>query len=425
MLQNNKLNLLISIVAAIVLWAWVTMAINPPVEQTIRNVPVDLINMESLYDRGLTVSGTQTYLVDVVISGAQSDVNELTASDLRATADMTGFPKGAVDVKVNVVVPSSTEMVQVRPETIRAQIVDRITVTKPVRLTYAETFPQDVEPGFVTVVPDELEVAGAAEEVDNIEYIRAEIPEGVLSDESRTFTLEPVPIGKDGAPSYDVSLSQDSISATATLCAVKKVPLEINQVGQPPETVGITDIAIPKTITIRGPKAILDGVKTVRAQDVNLATLRETVELPVEPILPDGVEVADQSKELAVIIEVEGISKKEFSYTADEIEVANLADGLFGHVNTGSVKVTLLAPESEIGDFTKDDIRVFVDAADVAAPGDAIEMAVKMECEKEYKSIRVSPENVRVTINDDGGAETGTGTGTGTLKTAGGTNSNG
>jgi len=403
MLSNNKANLLISIVAAIVFWAWITMAINPPVDQQIRGVTVDLVNLESLYDRGLTVDRTQTFVVDVVVNGARTEVTDLTAADIRATADMTGYPKGYVDVKVNVTVPSNVTAVQVKPETIRVEIVDRITVTKPVELDFTETFPADMEPGFITVMPNEMEVAGTVDAVDSVDYIRVTVPEGVLTEDPKTLTLEAVPITKDGAPDYFVSLSQDTVQATAMLCAVKQVPLLIEEVGEPPETIDITELLIPRRITIRGTKEAVAGVTQVRAKELNLAALTETEEIPVEPYLPEGVEVADRSKDLSVTVEVQGVAKKEFTYKADQIEVAGLAEGLYGHVNTGSIKLTLLAPESDIAGIGQSDIRVYVEVAEDQGAGEAIEMAVRVECDKPYKSIQVTPEKVRVTINDQEG----------------------
>ncbi|MDR1798060.1 MAG: hypothetical protein LBR44_11630 [Clostridiales Family XIII bacterium] len=408
MFQNNKLNLLISIVAAIVLWAWVTMAVNPSVDQTISKVQVDLVNMEWLYDRGLTVDSEQSYSVDVVLNGPRSEATQLTASDIRATADMTGYPKGVVDVKVNIIVPSGMTVVQVKPETVRVEVVDRITVIKPVRIEYQETFPEDVEPGFVTVMPDEMEVAGVAEAVDSVDYIRVQVPEGLLSEEPKTFTLEAVPIKKDGEEAYNVSLSQDSIQATATLCTVKKVPLIIDQVGQADETIDITELSVPNTITIRGTEEAVADVTEIRGKEIDLSTLRDTTEIPVEPYLPEGVEVADRSKNLAVIVEVQGIVKKEFEYTAEQIEVAGLRQGLYGHVNTGSVTVMLLAPESEIESFAKEDIRIFVDATEIARAVEAFEMPVQYECEKAHKSITINPDKVRVSFNGESGNSSGT-----------------
>ncbi|MDR3305758.1 MAG: hypothetical protein LBS85_07050 [Clostridiales Family XIII bacterium] len=413
MLRNNKLNLLISIIAAIVIWAYVTMVVNPARDETIRGIPVELVNLEMLYDRGFTVDRTRSYVVDVTVNGTRSDVLELTASDFKATADMTGYPKGLNSVKVNVTAPGSMKLVQIKPDTISVEVVDLITVTKQVRLAFADKFAAGTEPGFITVTPSEMEVAGTAAAVDNIDYIRAEVPKDILSEEETTLSLEAVPITKSGNPEYFVNLSQNQISVTATLCKTKEVPLRIEVTGEPPESIEVTEMNVPKTIVIRGSKDAVAEITEVRAKGIDMTAISDTAEIPVDAYLPQNVEVADASKNLAVNIKVQGIEKAEFEYTAETIEVRGLADGLSGHLNTGSVKALLLAAESEIADITKDDIHLFVDGSEITESADAIEMAVQFDCDKEFKSITVTPEKVRVTIIKDTAAGSGGTTGNG------------
>ncbi|MCL2493021.1 MAG: CdaR family protein [Clostridiales bacterium] len=403
MLKSNKINLLISIVVAIGFWMWVTVAVNPPTDFTVRAVPVEITNLTALNDRGLTIDQTQPQSVDVVVNGPRSEVTKLTSADFHATADVTGFPKGEVAVNVSVVVPSGMQLVQIRPEnTIRLNVVDLITVTKSVRVEFADTFPPGTEPGFITVMPSEMEVAGTVSSVDNIAYIRAEVPAGVLTDEAQEFSLEPAPITKSGDVDNTVSLSQNTIQVTARICTVKEVPLLVDKVGDPPDNVEVTNLTVPDRIWIRGTKDAIAGITEVHTKPIDLSTMTETTDIPINPLLPDGVEVADRSKNLTVNIEVQGIARKVFEFTADEIKVQNLAQGLSGHVNTGSITLTLLAPESQIADIQKSDITVFADGSNISEPGKAIETTLSYSCDKPYKSITLDPPSVRVTVNDEG-----------------------
>jgi len=398
MFQNNKANLLISILFAIGIWIYVTLAINPPDNRTITGVPVEIVNLEALADHGFTIDRSLSYMVDIEINGPRADIAKLVSSDFRAVADMTGYPKGVDAVTVSVSGPSGVEIITVKPQTINVEVVDRITVTKPVRLTYADTIPKNMEPGFVTVMPTELEVSGTAAAVDSIGYIMAEVPEGMLSEEPVTLTLEAVPITKSGSPEYYVSLSQNTIQVTVSLCTVKTVPLRVEMEGEAPEGLEITNMLVPDTITVRGSSSAVSDLEEVYAKSIDLTKLEETVEIPLEPYLPEGVEVADESQDLSVKIEVMGITQVVYEYTADMIGLDNLADGLSGHVNTGSVTVTVLVPEDVASDLSQDDIRLYVDASEIRKAADGVEMDVLFECEKELKSIVSDPARVRVTV---------------------------
>ena len=401
MLKNNKLNLLISIVCAIVLWAYITTVINPETQRTISGIPVDLINIEALNYRGFTTDDSVTYSVDVTVSGSRSEVAKLTLADFRATADMTGYRKGIANVPVNVVMPPNYELIQIRPENIQVEVVNLITVNKPVRLEYEEEFPPGTEPGSITVTPEEMEVSGVAEIVDSIDYIRALIPAGILTEEVSTFRVDVVAMNRDGEPVYNAGFSQNSVEVTAALYTVKRVPLRIETIGEPNENTEITDLFIPSFITIRGTQADVEEVEEIEGRPLDLSSLTFTEELPIEPYLhlPEGIELAEASQNLSIRIEVQGIQKKEFTFTADMIELRDLAPTLSGHVKTGSVTVIVLATQDILEKITENDIELFIDTSGYQRIGVTIELEVQAECSIEVRSITVEPARVQVTIN--------------------------
>lgn len=399
MLKSNKINILISIVAAIVIWAFVTIGINPPKDLSISGIPVEITNVESLHDRGLTINKAMSYTIDVSIRGARTDIESLTPSDFRATADITGFPKGINPLKVKVTGPSNVQINQIRPENIEVEVFDFVAVTKPVKLSFAEEFPAGMEPGFITITPDEMEVTGTPDAVANIDHVGAEIPEGALSDDITKLTLEAVAINKNGEAVANTDLSQDTVSVQMALCSTKTVPLTVNIIGDSPEDVEITKKDFPKTIAIRGHADELEKITTVVARDIDISNIVETTSIPIVPLLPETVEMASASQGISAVIEVRDLERAEFTYNAEDIEVRGLMSGFTGHVNTGSVVVTIVASKEEIGGITKENIKLFVDASTVAKAEDSIEMAVQYETEKTLNSLVVAPAKVRVTVN--------------------------
>ena len=400
MLKNNKLNLLISIVCAIVLWAYITTVVNPATERTISGIPVELVNVDALNDRGFTVAEGMTFLVDVVVTGARSETLKLSPSDFRATADVTGYRKGSAAIPVNVTLPNNMELVQVRPETIQVEIVDLITVFKQVRLEYEEEFPGGLEPGFIKIIPEEMEVSGVAEDVDRVDYIRALVGTGDLTEEMNTFRVDVHAIDKEGEIIHKVGLSQNSVEVTGMLCTTKRVPVEIETIGEANESIEVTDMFIPRFVTVRGAAADIEAFTEAECRPVDLSSITETVEFMMEDILrlPDGIELAKSSKNLSLRIEVQGIARKEFRFTADMIEVRNLGPSLSGHVNTGSVTVTVLATRDVLAGITQDDLDLYVDATGLIRVGSAMEMEVFADCKTEVKKILFEPQRVRVTV---------------------------
>jgi len=246
-----------------------------------------------------------------------------------------------------------------------------------------------------------MEVSGVAEVVDSIDYIRAVVPSGWLTEEVSTIRIDVVAMNKDGGAVYNAGLSQPSVEVTAALYTVKRVPLRIETVGEPNEAAEITDLFIPQFITIRGAQADIEEVEEIEGRPLDLSTIMYTEELPIEPYLhlPEGIELAEASKNLSIRIEVQGIAKKEFTFTADMIEVRDLAPTLSGHVKTGSVTVIVLAPQDVLDGIGESQITLFVDASGYQRVGSTVEFEVEAECSVEVRSLTVEPAKVQVTIN--------------------------
>jgi hypothetical protein len=61
MLKSNTANKIISVIIAILLWTYVIGMVDPTKTTTIRDVPVQLLNEDSLTSKGLALSGEMDY----------------------------------------------------------------------------------------------------------------------------------------------------------------------------------------------------------------------------------------------------------------------------------------------------------------------------------------------------------------------------
>ena len=402
MLQNNKVNLIISIIAALAIWAYVVVEINPDEDKTIKNVPVELKNVETLQERGLTIVSDQDYTVDVVIRGSRSEIAQVNAGDIEATADVFGYPKGENDVRVVVSVPDNVTREETNPPTIAIEVDELVTASKPIRLRYEGNFQENTEPGFVTVVPEEIEVSGARSAVKDVTHIEAVINSEDVEDRETTIEADAVPVNKKNNTVRGLQLSQDKISVTATLCHIKTVPLEVPMKGKVPEDYEVTSRQVPEEVTIKGVKNQLDKIDRLKAKTVNLNNIEETTEIPLRFNLPDRVELAEESQNISVIIEISGISVKDFTFDSTEIDLTNLADDYIGYINDTTVMISVYGEEGVINNLSKDDLRVYIDMSDADYETSVYEGTVKCDTDQSVNNISIRPEKLQVIINKTG-----------------------
>jgi YbbR domain-containing protein len=140
----------------------------------------------------------------------------------------------------------------------------------------------------------------------------------------------------------------------------------------------------------------------VEGRAVDLSGITGTTEIPLidilGPGLPEGVELANASRDTSIRIEVQGIARKEFRFTADMIQMDGLLPSLSGHVNTGSVTATVLATRDVLAGLSEKDIRLYVDASDFRWAVSLVELEVLYSCDAEIKDMIIEPKKVRVTI---------------------------
>ncbi|MDR2610572.1 MAG: hypothetical protein LBC58_03860 [Clostridiales Family XIII bacterium] len=398
MFRSNKLNLIISIVAAIAIWVYVVTVVNPVTEKTVRGIPVKLTNIEALTANGLTVSPSQSFTIDVEIKGPRADLNQLEEAKIIATADMTGFPAGLNTIDVGISVPEGMEVIASHPEKIDVLVESLVSVTKPISLRYSEKFEAGMEPGFITVSPQEISVSGTSEMVDSIAAVTAEIDSSSLALYDRNVTGKVEAYSKSGEAIYGVTFSQNEVDVKARLCYTKEVPLKLPVEGKPAEGRLLTNTDVPSTVTIRGDKEALENITEISGREININGIKETTIFTPDLNLPEGTELANASRGMTVTVEIGGIEAKNIEMTSDMIQITGLPDGYSGHVNTGNLSVTIYGSKESIAEFKIEDITAFVDFSK-ANPGEGVlDAPVEFEYKGDFTKIESDPQTVRVSV---------------------------
>ena len=90
MKKNKIFSLLLSIVIALSLWAYVVTTVTPEDSQWIRNIPVTFANEDGLFsDRNLTLTKGRNATVDLKVYGKRQDLLKLSNSNITVTADLS------------------------------------------------------------------------------------------------------------------------------------------------------------------------------------------------------------------------------------------------------------------------------------------------------------------------------------------------
>lgn len=396
MLRNNTVLRILSLLIAIFMWFYVMGEVNPTITKTISNIPVTLLNEDTLEQRGLAVQDNSGFTVSIVVKGKRAELNSMSKGDIKATADLFGYKQGENYVPVQVQVPDNITLKEVKTPKIQVTLEELVSVYKAISVRFTGNSEAGTEPGKVSVYPQETEIKGAKSMVESVRSVRVEIDAEELSDQMKTFSVSPVAVDAHGNEVGNVSLSASSVEVRAIKYHTKTVPLKVRVTGSVPKEYEVTDISIPEEITIRGTKDALERITSISAENVDIRDVTASTTIPVVPDLPQGVEVAEQSKNIGVAIKIKGLSTKTLTISPKNSKLENLGNGLYAYVNTAEIKVTITGSETLLKEISAADFLLSVDLKGLKAGNHTV--PVKVTSDQDFNSLTADPEKVEVTI---------------------------
>ncbi len=402
MLQNKTFNKIISVVIAVILWAYVIQIVNPTITGRITDIPVRIVNTENLTQRGLAIVGDGDYTVSITIEGRRTDVNNVTRDQITAIADVFGYTAGADNsVPVTVTLPDTVSLSGNRTIRIHVGIEELVTVHENVVIEYVGDLPANTEPGDITIEPSAIDVKGAKSDIANVHHVSAQVDASALSATGAQIVAAAVPVNADGERVEGVSLSANSVTYTSTLYYTREVPLDIQVIGEPSDNYEMTGIYVPETVTIRGTRSAISTIERVKAQPIDISDITATTSIPVVCELPEGVTLANASSNLAVGVGIKGLSEGDVIVTSDEILVSGADEGVNAEINTAYVKVTASGREAVVEELTSDFFELSVDVAGLETGMHEVPVLVRVKAQElGLKNVSVDPATVYVTISD-------------------------
>ena len=400
MFENKKFNLIISFVIAFALWFYVVGLTNPTTKKTYRNIPIMLTNEQTLNDNGLAVLNVSDDSMRVTISGKRDVVSKLSKADIVATCDLTDAAEGSNKLSIDLKIPETVEIDNQSINDITVDVEARITKTKDVRVTYEGSTESGAEPATIKVDPEFVKVSGARSIVEKVSYVSAVVDAAEMTQDLSSTTSTLTAVNASGRQISNVSLSDTKCKVTSIIYKTKTVRLTV-PIKDDSEDSLTRNTSYPQTITIKGPAAALAEIKEVSCAAIDITDLKENKKIPLSPILPDDVQIADKDKDIALTVKVSKSSKKQlkekdvksFTFTEDDIQINNAENAEYS-VQQGNIEVQVTGTEEQLEKIRSSDIVLNIDLS--GHEEDSFETDINAECLKTCSDIAVIPSKVTV-----------------------------
>ncbi len=396
MLKSNKVNLVLALIVAIVLWSYVLVDVNQSSTETVKGVPITIINEDELEANDLVILSTDYQKVNITYSCQRTFSGKIKDSEFSVTADVEGLKKGSHKVKLFISAPDDVSVENINIPKITVTIDELVTVEKTVTPIIDNSDGDETEPNILQVSDDTVSVKGAKSLVDQVTTMNAVLDASKVETEMKSFTVPLVAVDAEGNEIENVQPSKKNVSLTAVLFNKKTVDLEVNVEGLESSDFQ-RSVSVPKTITIKGRDSILANIDKITCQTVNLEDVYEDTEIAITPILPSGVSLATDSESLYIKVSVKGVETNTFTFSENDVAISGISEDMAATVESVKIKVTVTALSDAIKEISAEDFLLSADVTGLEAGSHSVRLVCT--CEKEYTDMEYTPEEINITIN--------------------------
>lgn len=420
-LANNILLKIVSVAVAAVVWLLVVNIDDPIVTKQLSGVIVQMQN-EAYIESGGKMSMIEDgqNVITVEVTGKRSIVDEMSAEDLTATADLKQIVNMNTDpIMVPITVNCSklkSENLIPNPRNLSVDIDEIMTQEYIVTVTSGETQPgKGYEIGTLRSSPDKIKITGPQSLIRKIDKVVATVDATNLQED--TITKAALKIidrnqdewDQDGSDSkmnylkYDTSVPEVNVSID--LWSVRSdIAIKGSYVGSPAEGYKVEKITFtPGHISVAGSEEALaklseEGNSIQVPDDTIDVTGRKAdfeVKVNIETLLPEDIKLTKDSSDTVIAsVDILPQDSREYSIPTTSIVGQNIPQGLQLVYETEKIQIRIRESSGNLDQLEESDIKASVDLT--GKTEGSYQVPVKIELPQGYSL--VEPQSTMVKL---------------------------
>ena len=398
-LKHNFTYKIAALIMAFLLWFYVYQSQNPLTEQVF-TVPLEPMNISE--DLVLREQNTN---IQLRVQGGKKEIDNLTASDIRAYVELSTLEAGEHTLSVRAALPDGIQLVSVTPQEMKVNL-DRIE-NKQVPVTFEISGEFESEGNLLldpVITPEEVIVYGASTYLDDIETAFVSVDLSTLTT-AQTLNL-PVQLrdAEGNILTRNVQIEPASVDIFLPVVSEQPdrvLPVSVSIIGSPAPGYQLSRVVVePATLRVFGSTQELLNLNSLETVTIDITDFKASSVQQVDVVLPNGITVAD-SRTVNVVLEIEKIEHKTFSNLM--LYQYNLEEGLAAETTDKTISVTVMGPESFVADLTAADVIAYVDLAGMAEGIYSVPLQVSLPAN--ISLVEIVPTDELVTITRQETAE--------------------
>lgn len=350
------------VIAALVLWMYISSTENPISTQLIKYVPVEVLNLDTLEDKDLVALPNQEFYVNINVKATDSILRNIDKDkDFKLQVDIRDYALKAGENRVPVTVKESPIGASIlNPDGLILKIdVDTLfQITMETGTNVIGKVAEGFHIGEVTMNPNSVKVAGPEKLIKNIKSIIADINvTNASKDIEKVVQLKA--LDGEGKEIKNVKIYPDVSQVNAKINKGRALDVNVKTKGILPSGFTLKNVeAIPKTIEIAGMNDAVNKLKTIDTEPIDLSSIYDDTLLEVDLVLPQEVQLVNKNQKVKVKITVNKSMEKKVSIP---IKYINLSDDLRVDLKDTLVNLTIYGDKSILEKITVDTVTATID----------------------------------------------------------------
>lgn len=304
--KNDRKLIALSVLVAVIMWAYVMTSTNPSLSKTVRGVPLTIKNQEVMQKEGYALVGKDEISnVNVKVEGSRSDLASLSSDDLVASVDLGVPTEGVKTLNIKVDGPSGIKVESTNPSNVNFKIEKIVKKDLPVEIKIPDKLKESKIINVSEQSTKKITVSGLRKNIDKVDKIILNIGKDEYLD-GKIHDIEARPVDKSGKTVANVDLSQNDVSISFDVLQSKEVEIELDYEESLPKNMEVIEKKYsPNKVVIKGEKSIIDKIDKIKTEKIDLTNLKNNeFEKSLELVVPEAVEINDGDNFINVYIKI-------------------------------------------------------------------------------------------------------------------------
>lgn len=387
--QNLKMKIF-AVIFAFFMWIYVMAEVDPIIIRDIDSVPINITNMQELELLELTPEYGTDLNVRVSLRGRRSILNAQITKGIKTEGLINNPKEGQNILVVDLKDVDSNVEYTLYPSDKQINLEKKMVIRKSVSVVQTGTLPEGYEIKEIKSNPASMYIEGPKSLVDSITTLMTTLD---VSNYDKDFSkkLQVIPVDRDNQEVKGVSINQDTVFVHAIVVKAKTVPIVLDIPSSENDELKLSGYTIdPPEVVIKGKANVIDSIKEIKTEKVELLQLVENPNLKVKLVMPTGVET--QTPEITLKSSMEKVISKEFNISKERIQISGngqLPDISDNPDISDFIAVKITTTDKIMDTLSENDIRVYIKMQEYE--NNPARVPIHVEVDEEVESIETTP----------------------------------